>query len=425
MTDFNDNSRERYAVYPNESIDKTTVNRPLERLFEDIESKTGQMELEVKAATEKSYGKARFSASEEYSFEGSEDEDYNGAMLKISQLSDMSRRMSFNGSESMFVAPTSVDGTSTTEISSNAFWVKADYMDSRFIFMPNGVNVVTCSFDIGFNGLDGALGGEGIAYSDIVRPVSLSSYDDVVNIDGESLWNIEDYINENPDALPDINDVSNLEKLDGMGLAIPFVETVGVTLRHNKCGFTKYSAYTQSYVEVCMSMNLSVKSLYSAKYDINSYATVDDSSMVYESAETKTGEPPRKMRLFTQKPMTMAQIGFFNNQSNPKLIFGFDNHLDDVPEAEKTSLFHTYCQISQKPLDEAESEGNMISPLNGSVIVKDVSNVYDRDGNIVDNIVRMDIIMKFMAGSPSDPNMEYALKQLNTRSRVQLSMIGV
>ena len=67
----------------------------------------------------------------------------------------------------------------------------------------------------------------------------------------------------------------------------------------------------------------------------------------------------------------------------------------------------------------------MVSPGNGSVLVKRAENIYDRDGNITDNIISIDIIMKFMAGSASDPEMEYAMKNLNSRSRVQLAMIGV
>jgi hypothetical protein len=220
-------------------------------------------------------------------------------------------------------------------------------------------------------------------------------------------------------------------------------------------------------------------------------------------SEDVNEEMSRKFRLFTQKPMTMAQIVFFNNESNPSLTFGFDNRIEDsvkylmagttgslvavkegdvvligedmysisigpyvqpqsvdeddhrrrveveynpysgpsvtpvaeyenmesAPETaieeEVESSFSSHSRLSQKPLDEVEVDGEMVSPVNGSVIVKKVENRYDRVGNIVDNIVHLDIIMKFMAGSASDPEMEYALNNLNSRSRVQVALIGV
>ena len=428
MNEILNSEYEKYLIYPNESIDKLTVNRTFERLFEAIDSKAKSSSLTVDTATVSSYGKAKFSSDTSYSFDkpDGDDSDYNSSMLNIAQLRDMSKRISNGSSESLYAAPVSSNGTQTLSVSGNRYWVKSDYMDSKFVFMPNGINTITCSFNIGFNGLAGAIGDDSIIDSDVISPLSLSSYGDTINIDKESYWNIEDFVNDNNgiDGLPDSTDVRNLIGMDGRSMDIPFMETVNVTLRHNNCSSTKYSAYRQSYIELCMSMKLSVKSLFERKYGKRTYETITDSSSISGYAETNIGEPNRKFRLFTQKPMVMAQIGFFNNESNPKPLFGFDNGINTHSEP-LTSRFSSHSQLSQKPLDEVDIDGNMVSPLNGSVLVKRVDNIYDRDGNITDNIISIDIIMKFMAGSASDPEMEYAMKNLNSRSRVQLAMIGV
>jgi len=428
MNEILNSEYEKYLIYPNESIDKLTVNRTFERLFEAIDSKAKSSSLTVDTATVSSYGKAKFSSDTSYSFDkpDGDDSDYNSSMLNIAQLRDMSKRISNGSSESLYAAPVSSNGTQTLSVSGNRYWVKSDYMDSKFVFMPNGINTITCSFNIGFNGLAGAIGDDSIIDSDVISPLSLSSYGDTINIDKESYWNIEDFVNDNNgiDGLPDSTDVRNLIGMDGRSMDIPFMETVNVTLRHNNCSSTKYSAYRQSYIELCMSMKLSVKSLFERKYGKRTYETITDSSSISGYAETNIGEPNRKFRLFTQKPMVMAQIGFFNNESNPKPLFGFDNGINTNSE-QLTSRFSSHSQLSQKPLDEVDIDGNMVSPLNGSVLVKRVDNIYDRDGNITDNIISIDIIMKFMAGSASDPEMEYAMKNLNSRSRVQLAMIGV
>lgn len=428
MNEIPNSKYEKYLIYPNESIDKLTVNRTFERLFEAIDLKAKSSSLTVETATVSSYGKAKFSSDTSYSFDepDGDDSDYNSSMLNIAQLRDMSKRISNGSSESLYAAPVSSNGTQTLSVSGNRYWVKSDYMDSKFVFMPNGINTITCSFNIGFNGLAGAIGDDSIIDSDVISPLILSSYGDTINIDKESYWNIEDFVNDNNgiDGLPDSKDVRNLIGMDGRSMDIPFMETVNVTLRHNNCSSTKYSAYRQSYIELCMSMKLSVKSLFERKYGRRTYETITDSSSISGYAETNIGEMNRKFRLFTQKPLVMAQIGFFNNESNPKPLFGFDNGVNTHSET-LISRFSSHNQLSQKPLDEVDIDGNMVSPVNGSVLVKRAENIYDRDGNITDNIISIDIIMKFMAGSASDPEMEYAMKNLNSRSRVQLAMIGV
>ena len=421
---------ERFLVYPNESIDKLTVNRAFERIFDEVEAKVGNCTLSLSAATQFSYGKARFSSLSTYAFDepASTDEDYDHGMLTIAQLGDMSDRMSDDTCESLFAAPLSSDGSTSLPISSNRFWVKVDYMRSRFLFMPNGVNVITCSFDLGFNGLTSALSSSDIVDSDVVAPIRVSEYGDMLDVDSETYWNIEDFINDNNgvDGVPNPTDARNLMGMDGLTLGVPFMEAVDVTLRHNDCASTKYSAYKQSYIELCMSMKLSVKSLFDSdggKFGKTTYEILDDSSETYGDVVVgNRGEIGRGTRLFTQRPTVMAQIGFYNNESNPSPLIGYDN---GTSSESPTSVFSSHSRMSQKPLDEVDVDGCSVSPVNGCVLVKKVENVYDYDGNVVDNVVTLDVVMKFMAGSATDPEMDYAMNILNSRSRVQLAMIGV
>lgn len=492
----------KYLVYPNESIDKITVNRSFERMFGDIESRSENMSLELSTATTSSYGKAKFSPSASYSFDLLDgDSDYENSMLNISQMYDMSKRFVDGSSESIYVAPVSSDETSTLPMTGNRYWVSSKYMNSKFMFMPNGINMVTFSFEIGFNGLANAMDDDSIVDSDVISPVYISGYEDVLSIDNESYDNIMDFVNDG--SYVDANDVKNIFNMDGRSMEIPFIERLGTTLRHNNCSSTKDSAYNQSYIELCMSGKVSVKSLFERKYGIRTYETITESSSVCEVSSYKVEDIKRVPRLFTQKPIVMGQVSFFNNSSNPLALFGFDNYvegkdymyltfnekcglnilirkgdsikvdsqvdgisfwkLDGVDgevvddegnitvnfvwtEISETEIdermvffekplsgyverheqsFSNYSRLSQKPLDEVDVDGEKVSPVNGNVFIKGVDNTYDSDGNVIDNVLSFDIIMKFMAGSPTDPEMEYAIKNLNSRARVQLAIIGV
>ena len=421
---ISNNNYEKYLVYPNESIDKLTVNRTFERLFEDIDAKISSASLTLDDATEKSYGKAKFSSFDGYSFEEpssvSEKADYKNSMLSIGQLKDMSDRMVDGSYNAVYVAPLS----GSLPITDNLYWVRSKYMDSKFLYMPNGINMVSCSFELGFNGISKALSADDIDTEDVVSPVSLSSYTNQIYVDQESEFNVEDYMNDDFSSGGSHSfEIPNILNMDGCNMEIPFVTDAKVTLRHNSCGFSKYSAYRQSYIEICMSVKIGLKSLYDMKYGYREYELENEDSEITDSVSVTHvgGEMKRKYRLFTQKPMVMAQIGFYNNDSIPKPLFGFD----DVLSGGNMSDFSSHNRLSQKPLDEILVDDIPISPVNGCVFVKKMENEYDQDGNIVDNIVHLDVVMKFMAGSAADPELEYALNTFNSRSKVQVVMIGV
>lgn len=424
------NSRyEKYLVYPNESIDKLTVNRTFERLFEDIDKKISSSSLRLDTATDRSYGKAKFSSLSCYHFddfhENQDDtEEYENSMLTIGHLKDMADRMVNESYNAIYVAPTSYDNEDddVRTISENLYWIRSKYMDSKFLYMPNGVNIVSCSFEIGFNGISKALSAENIATNDIISPVIISSYTNNILVDQETKFNVEDYINDDSEIDGSHSyEMLNMLNMDGHSMNIPFISNANVTLRHNKCEFNEYSSYRQSYIEVCMSMKIGLKSLYTLKYGNREYELEDDDSNIKYSEKYVVDKMNRKYRIFTQTPMVMAQIAFYNNESCPKPLFGFD----DVPSGGSKSDFSSHNTFSQNPVDEILIDNIAVSPVNGCVFVKKIDNEYDQDGNIIDNIVNLDIVMKFMAGSASDPELEYALNNLNSRSKVQLAMIGV
>lgn len=410
---------EKYLVYPNETIDKLTVNRTFDRLFDAIDETTSTSELILSGATDVSYGTAKFSPSAEYAFEkpSGSDTDYKNSMLNIGQLYDMSKKLTDHSTDSFLVSPASAvdDGRNIGDI---RYWVRSPYADSRFTFMPNGVNMYTCCFDIGFDGISNVLGEES-SKKDVTVPVAVSSYDNTIDIDRDSHLNISDYINElhtNASESETIDDdaIWCLENIDGESMNVPFIVPMNVTLRHNLCNYTKYSAYKQSYVEITMSSSLSVKSLFESKYDRTTYQFKDD-------VETTDAESVRK-RLFTQKPMVMAQICFYNEDSNPLVLFGYDS---GPSQSVHESSFSSHNRLSQKPLYQIDENGVGISPVNGSVMVRKIENKFDSKGNIIDNLIYFDVILKFMAGSASDPEMDFAMRLMNSRSRVQFAMIGV
>ena len=425
MESIQNRAYDRYLVYPNESIDKLTVNRTFERLFEDIDARTSSSGLALNAATQKSYGKAKFSAAGGYSFEDTAESDYSGSMLRIGHLKDMTDRMVDGIYDAAYAAPLSSNGSGQMPLVNNRYWVRSKYMDSKFIFMPNGINIVTCSFELGFNGISKALGVPNVASEDVISPVPLTSYSNQIDVDSESVLNVNDYISDEHSTTHGnyATQAMNILNMDGRTMKIPFIDSVNTTLRHNRCGFGKRSTYRQSYVELCMSVGISLKSLYEAKYGLRSYSLVDEDSHVVSSAENSIG-PADRQRFFTQSPMVMAQLGFYNNDSAPRPLFGYDDHL--LPgTGTRVSEFSPHNRLSQKPVDSVPAEGGDISPLNGGVFVKNVENVYDRSGNIIDNVLRMDVVMKYMAGSAADPELEYAMDRLNSRSKVQFVMMGV
>lgn len=416
---------EKYLVYPNETIDKLTVNRTFKRLFDAIDDKASSSELVLDEATETSYGTAKFSPSAEYLFEkpSEGDFDYEKSMLNIGQLYNLSKRMTESAENSFLVSPTSGSGDDRP-ISDVRYWIKSSYADSRFTFMPNGVNIVTCCFDIGFDGISNTLGIDSVD-KDVVVPVKVESYPTMIDIDRDSHLNINDYISEMTAESPDTfdpNGVRCLERMDGKDMNVPFLIPMKATMRHNLCKYDKYSAYRQSYVEVCMSSSISIKALFDSKFGQNDYQLFDaDTDSIKEEYDTTT-RCDRKPRLFTQKPMVMGQICFYNSESNPSPLFGYDNGTSGEP---LTSTFSSHNRISQKPLYDIDNEGVTVSPVNGTVLIRKVENKFDGSGNIVDNIIHFDVLFKFMAGSASDPEMDYAMRMMNSRSRVQFAMIGV
>ena len=256
-----DISAERYFLHPNEPIDKLTVNRAFERMFEDIDSISAPSKPSLPDATEDTYGKARFSGQDAYEFsypvsgsgESTEEyqariSDYENGMLRIGQLDDMSRRISGKFSDSFFMAPSgeTVDG----EISGTKYWLRSEYSRTKFSFLPNGVNIVACSFDVGFNGLSMALGVDDLARRDVTTPISLSSYDDTVSMDRESVLNVEDFISDwtsiEASCRNDGDMIRTVYSLDGATVSVPFVEPLSVLVRHNRCPSRKYSSYMRS-----------------------------------------------------------------------------------------------------------------------------------------------------------------------------------
>lgn len=423
---------ERYIIYPNESIDKLTVNRPFQRIYEDIEDIANNSELRLVEATEKVYGKAKFTKSTEFYFDEekvpeSERDDYENAMTTVGVLSKYINTLSDSEHNTTYTAPlcsSETNGDKLT-VATNKYWIKNDYCNIDFSYMPNGVTGITGTFDIGFNNIPATFGSNEPLSSNILSPVIVSGCDYYINITEEDIMNLTDYVNYNTDELTDVDDVFNLTKLDGMKIKLPFCEDYNVTLKHNICNWTTYSSFKKSYVELHYSSTLDVNSLYDMygrygrdKFSIISRDGDEDAKDIY------TADLKHEQVVFKQKPMVMMQIGFYNNSSLIKPIFGFDNTQSNESDDEKKSVFQDSDTLSQQMLTENESD-SMMSPINGYVMVKKIENEYDDDGVVINNRIYFDIVMKFMVGSAADPKMIHGLTTINSKAKVQFAIIGV
>lgn len=429
---------ERYLIYPNESIDKLTVNRTFERMFEDIDKKEQNPVLSVSTATEKTYGTVKFSSLTSYQFDdenlnSTEKLSYKNNALTIDLLKDYSSAIEDSVTDSILFSPVSSDSSSVSaDLSSMTYWIKMDYIDSNFIFSPNGNLIVNCSFDVGINNIPLTFGTNAVLSGDVISPVAVNGYENYINITKEDFFNFTDYINDNElressERFPNIDNVIHLMDFDGKKFKVPFVNDMNATLKHNVCNWTTYSSFKQSYVEIHYSSEISLKELYNSKYNIRKYNLYADSKNV-SGEEIKTSSMRHNEQFYTQNPIIMGQVGFYNNESNVKPVFGFDNTLSSCSIGDISSIrseFEDYNTITQKELSVVTVNGSNISPVNGNVIIKKYSNKYDSDGNITDNVVYFDIVMKFMVGSASDPRMVHGLQNINSKAKVQFAMIGV
>lgn len=489
------NSIKDYLIYPNESIDKLTVNRPLENLYNLITEIGGYDKvLTITEATSTEYGLTRMSTLTSFQYTNDGTAEYSSWPLTIPTLLDFASRQT---ASDVYAKYCTYHGDS----SENNLYLRMKLGDCSYMQLPTGLNLIILSFDIGLNDIPVMLG-NGVFGGNIDFPVAVSGYDTNIIYDDVSKSTVEVYKGESP-SFP----ISSLFQRE---IGYDFMTDTSMTLHYHDCNWTSYSSFKQSYVEVTYSTYFNVLDLYDKFY---SYNLVEDYNMAlgmkYEcvvssnstlknkfifnprsvssvfnydmekvfiyvngrwedsddagkeftnwgaygitwvdSSDKSTDEYdeirwtaemvnlaphtadnrnpfPRPRNPFSQKPIILSQIAFYNNDSRSKILLGtFD-------EDTLNAAFDDSSEISEKRLTEVDigkSDDNtplMVSPVNGNVILKKYQNVYTKSGKIKDNQLFFDVNMKFLAGSADDPSMHRTIRNINAKARVQIMMLGV
>ena len=431
---------EPYLIYQNESIDKLTINRPFQRLYNRIDALSELAErLTLVYATDVDYGVVRYNPLSSYSYDApsgdaTEDEiqNYYSRALTIRNLCTFGSDITQDAKNSQFYALSSSD----YDIGESRFFLKSQFSDLNFNFMPNGNLAVNGTLDLGLNDVLLTFG-EGAASGDVLTPRELSGYETHIDVTQDDIQNIKDYIETNAENVgyEGVSDgIWNLSGFSGTELHHTFDSRVRATLKHHRCDWTSYSSYNQSYVELHYAMTIDVAGLYD-KYGVDeydAYVREDGSprSECRDAIRNRSAEITHSKPVFKQKPVIMMQVGFYNNESRIQPMFGLNDDLYRRTHSEETTAwvgqdFQEYNTFTETALTEVDDNGYSISPMNGMVLLKGYRNVYDGGGNIVSNQIDFDVVMKFMVGSASDPLMVDGLQKLNAKAKLQFALIGV
>lgn len=424
---------ERYSIYKNEPIDKLVVNRPLQRIYEDIDKLSSTNNLHIESATETKYGTVQYSNNSEYIFDpdlvtSGTSGDYYNNIMRSDAADDFATSISDKTSSASETA--SVDpGTS---ISDATYYMRMKSHDVEFVSMPNGVSCIIGSLEIGLNNILTTFSEDNVPLTgDISLGKSLTGYSSYIVLEDSDLDAIDDYANEQ--ASTDAHNwqkVEKLKELNGRKIPIEYPNEYSATLRNNICHWTTYSSYNQSFVEIHLLSKIDTKRLYEAKestlsgheYGVDSFYNSKYNELTSEAYKGNTSTKHPRI-IFSQKPFVMMQVGFYTNDGVLKPVFGKDERIDttkDKPEVE----FLEYNTVGMQKLTDND-DNESISPVVGFVTVNDIDHEYDEEGAITNTIVHFDVAMKFLVGSAADPKMIYGMRSLNTRAKVQFTIMGI
>ena len=471
---------EEFLVYPNESIDKLTVNRSFQRMYDYITEKTdGIGSLRVNLADETNYGTAKFSEATGFihsapSVGDSAYDDYYKSMLTVEQLKDFSNGLRVDSSVNDYYAKSDA----MASVDDNNCWLRFDSGDFSLMNMPNGNKMLITSFDLGLTNLQVLFRSQSVTSEDVTRKAVVNGRTTFIDLTKDDMFSLRDYADEEtifevPDSetvalggrvycyldddgtyqeiegieegddlepyredygtiyakdglLPvdalGFADMATVSSLGGNEITLPYIMPTTASMRHNKCNWTSYSSYEQSYIEVTFSVMLDVDKLY------KNYSNRSDFTIVHTDSPPTTatmGEPADdkgKSRYFNEKPVVMAQVAFYNNESRTLPCFGYcKTSGGEVVD----SIFISTNTLSETPLSVVDALGNELTPLNGLVLLKEFKNVYSPNGDIQTNRLAFDVVLKFMVGSAADPRLVDGIQGISAKAKVQLMMIGV
>ncbi len=412
------NSTQDYLIYPNESVDKLTVNRPLSNLhalLKSLEDSDGT--LNVDNADESRYGLVRRNTSDTYDFSSTGDENFSSSAMTIAALADFATRQ--------YVSSDMV-GIARTEYNSipSECAIRLSLGSTKVVNMPNGNMMVVLSFDVGFDGLP-AMFGEGVLDETPMPVKSLDGYGCYIVGDETTLG-----------TLDDIYSVSTGESQPLTGLVeqadmpvYPFPVPVDGRVHFNACRWLSRSSYRQTRVEVKFQATVSVKGIFEELYGYVDDRTYDTGGKLDGEPSQSCGTFPNRYAPFAHKPVVIAQVSSYTDGSRPTLLAGYPSSKGG--DESNGGTFFAENVLTEKPLSSKTcadpSGGDSISlpVVEGLVIPKNWHNTYRTNGRIDDNSMTLDVSMKFTAGGPDDPDASRAKRTCSGKASVDVVMIGV
>lgn len=410
---------DRYLISVNEPIDKLTVNRSFSRIYDDISKAGSSVDgLSVSKATSANYGLVRFSSASGYfdaapATGGDDYANYHERVMGVVQLRDFVEGMSKSSDmDSMFAS-------SDKPHDAVSAWIDLKMGDVSFTDMPNGNVMAVGSFDLALSDIPVTFKTDSVLSGNVETPVSVSGYGTTLDADGDLLL-LNDYADEIDEIIGTSSGIRELSSFVGKTVDTDYPFPLSATLRHNRCNWTTYSSYKQSYVEVVYSMSVDVSSLSKKFYGYKEFNVYDGDG---RTSTTLTGEVGgRSAFVFSQKPVIVPQVSFYSNEYRvkPTARFCTAENPDGIEED-----YYDDVYFGETPLTETEALDYSISAVNGSVVLKGYENVYARNGTISDNRIDLDVSLRFFVGSAADPTLADGMASLNAKARVQLLMIGI
>lgn len=430
----NDTRRfERYSIYKNEPIDKLVVNRPLQRIYEDINKLSATSGIHLESATDLKYGTVQYSSASGFVYDSesvipSTSADYYCNIMTSNVSDDFSHSITERTSGS-----TELTVLDEGEFISDAtYYMRLKSHDIEFVSMPNGVSCIIGTMEVGLNNILATFGTDNEPLTgNISCGNSLTGYSSYVILDDSDLNIIDNYAKEySNDNSSEIEKIQRLKNLNGRQIPIEYPNEYSTSIRNNICHWTTYSSYNQSFVEIHLSSKIDVNKLYELissnttgnKYGADSFYKSESDSLHKETYKGNT-VVKRPHIVFTQKPLVLMQIGFYTNDGVAKPVIGKDERIDvtkPTPEVE----FLEHNAVGMQKLTNNEIN-DTLSPVVGFATVKDIETIYDENVGTTNTIVYFDIALKFLVGSSADPKMIYGMRSLNTRAKVQFTIMGV
>lgn len=434
-------------IHMNETVDKLTVNRVLSKLKTIIDNKSINTTVATSAvvgATEYTYGIAKKNAGD-FLYKKPEDKTtadvYDNSMLSIDTYRDYINKLHVETSGSEYfndsVRTKTVNNEDvkygyTREADVWCGWIRETHNTFDSIVLPNGINLYTISYDIGFSDLARMMSLENRddIKKSVLIPTMVDGFEDVVTLTDGDIFTINTLADELSSTQGEVEDAKRttvyetltaLSGLNNQHIGISYSIKPLVQIKHNDCNYTKYSSYYQSYVEVVFSFSISLSELISMDSEKSSYAidrfTCYNPTVQEARQDEQHKVPPRLLTLFKQKPIVMPQVSMYTNTSKPAALVGATLGLEDSFSQSNTITTKELTTITTNDVD--------ISPITSTIILKDYRNRYDSSGNIIDNILSFDVNMKFMAGGVYDSTLLGSLLYTNALAKVQIALIGI